>query len=89
MSDQTLTVIYNDEISQCEYCNKQEASNGSIVSLDECKHTFHICCLIHHSSEHGIKCPICNTKINDMRLSIAVSFKRNSLQELISTLEYF
>jgi hypothetical protein len=83
---QTITVIYTDEIIKCEKCNYSENSNGKMLSLDKCKHKFHIKCILEYGYNNCHKCPICMIEIDDIRLKIATAFHNNSLPELIECL---
>lgn len=90
--DQSLTTIDTNDANDisdtiCELCHT--ADHNKMVSLDMCKHKYHICCLIDHIVDKNlssIRCPKCGISIIDIRLSIAVSFKRNNIQELIQSL---
>lgn len=85
-SVQSVTVVYTDDVLQCGICSESHQSNGKMIILDNCNHTFDLSCLIQYASYNKIKCPICGIAINDIRLSIAVAFQKNSLTELVKCL---
>lgn len=83
MDTQTITVFYDNEPIMCELCNINEKSNGNMCILDICKHQYHIKCLIKNCKK---ECPKCNISINDIRLSIAIAFQKNNVNDLIQSL---
>lgn len=86
-SIQGLTVNYTNDILQCGICQYIEESDGNIAVTNNCKHTFHICCLINKLPDSdNIYCPICNEKIYDIRLSLALAYKNNDTQKFINIL---
>jgi hypothetical protein len=84
---QTISVI-KDEGAICNICNLNTfMPNNDMLSLNDCKHTYHTSCLIEHVCKNGKECPICKKKIDDIRLSVAVAFQRHSINELIECLK--
>ncbi len=83
---QNIEVIYTNDIVKCSLCNKEEQSNGKICVMSNCKHHYHISCIIDHVIYKDKLCPICHNSFDDIRISIAIAFKKNSLTELIDVL---
>ena len=77
-----MTVHYKNDIMRCQLCHCVEESNGSMISLNNCLHTYHISCLIDYAYVNKNLCPECNEPYNDIRFNIALAFKRQSLLEL-------
>ena len=81
---QNIEVIYTNDIVKCSLCNKEEQSNGKICIMKDCNHHYHIKCIINYVVINNKKnCPICQKKFDDIRISIAVAFQKNSLTELV------
>jgi hypothetical protein len=83
---QGITVEYEKRQLQCLACRQKDISQGQMVYLDHCKHTFHICCLIDYGCLHGIQCPECKEKVEDIRLSLAVAYKKQDTLQFIHEL---
>jgi hypothetical protein len=53
----------------CSYCNVQmtndDVSQGNVITLPKCLHTFHLICLADHFFHGKIKCPIpaCHSQV--------------------------
>ena len=87
MSIQGITVDYTDAELCCQICNCRSCSNGSMITTDDCNHTFHVSCLIDHISKHkNMICPKCCKDVYDIRLSLAVAYKHNDVNEFIDAL---
>ena len=80
----SLTVIDDDR--ECQICNSGRQCDRDTVIIDACKHIYHIGCLINHTYENGLQCPVCKSDIHDRRLSIAIAFKEGSVTSLIECL---
>jgi hypothetical protein len=83
---QGMNVIYEADYNRCQICHCVDESNGKFVCLSDCNHTYHIGCLIDYSCNNDMKCPKCNTKFYDIRLSLAVAYKRGDTQGFINVL---
>ena len=81
-----MNVIYEADYNRCQICHCVDESNGKFVCLSHCKHTYHITCLIDYSSNNSMKCPECNPKFYDVRLSLAVAYNRSDTQGFINVL---
>jgi hypothetical protein len=87
LESQTISVI-QDEETICNICNLSAIiSSNAMLSLNDCKHAYHTSCLIEYACKNGKECPMCKKKIDDIRLSVAVAFERQSTNELIECLK--
>jgi hypothetical protein len=86
LTNQSLDVIYDKDITRCLLCHCVEESCGAMAEMSECKHTYHISCLIDYACVNAMKCPECNNKFYDLRLSLAVAYKREDTQSFINIL---
>jgi hypothetical protein len=83
---QGMNVIYEHEFTRCQLCHCVSESDGKFICMHECKHTFHIACLIDYASNNDMKCPACECKFHDYRLSLAVAYKKGDTQDFINVL---
>ncbi len=83
---QGIEVIYSNETVKCLICNKEEKSNGKMFIMKNCKHHYHISCILDHVIYKDKLCPVCHNSFDDIRISIATAFRKNNLQELIDVL---
>lgn len=74
MNIQQINVEYDEIIMRCQLCHCVEESNGTMISMCKCNHTYHISCLIKYCVKNEIKCPECDQKFYDSRLAIALAF---------------
>jgi hypothetical protein len=85
---QELNVIYDNDITRCHICHCVHESNGCMISMSACKHTFHISCLIDYVNIDTMFCPECNEVFTDIRLSLAVACKRGDIQSFVNILSH-
>lgn len=78
----SITVVEETGGIICGLWDEDSHATRDIISLDNCGHIYHIKCIIKYAEKHRIECPKCKYKLNDIRLSIALAFKKNSLCEL-------
>ncbi len=87
MMEQSLNVIYEKDIIRCQLCHCVGESNGSLAEMSECKHTYHISCLIDYACVNAMNCPECNKGFYDVRLSLAVAYSQGDTQSFLSVLD--
>lgn len=85
-TNQLLNVIYDKDITRCQLCHCVQESNGSMLSMQTCKHTFHICCLIDYACVNYMQCPVCDMMFDDLRLSLAVAYKQRDTGSFLDIL---
>lgn len=83
---QYTNVIYSNEQLKCCICSISQESNGNILELSNCKHCFHVKCLINYCSKNAMKCPVCNIHIKDNRISFAIAYNYGNTADLINVL---
>jgi hypothetical protein len=84
---QNLNVDYTANVILCQICNKFSESNGDIVTTNNCKHAFHISCLINHASTASTYCPCCREPYYDIRILLAVAYKKRDTQLFLNVLQ--
>lgn len=81
MQMQTISVEYSDKLISCQLCN------GNYIYMNNCNHSFHVLCLINDAYLSAkMLCPCCNLPYNDLRLSLAVAYKKQDTQLFLKTL---
>jgi hypothetical protein len=87
MSSQSIIVDYSDTVVTCELCQESNMCKGTIIKMEKCHHIFDISCLISYACEkHNYLCPICAYAYDDIRVSLAVAYKKQNTQEFIEAL---
>jgi hypothetical protein len=88
MSVQSLTVNYTSDMMKCLLCNCVNESNGNMLTTDDCKHTFHISCLIDCISDNDchMQCPECSTNFDDIRVLLAVAYRAENTDLFVQAL---
>lgn len=87
MSSQSIIVDYTDVIATCELCQDSNMCKGTIIKMEKCHHIFDISCLINYVCEqNNYLCPICLQPYYDIRVSLAVAYKKQDTQEFIQAL---
>ena len=87
MSSQSIIVDYTDTIVTCELCQESNMCKGNILKMEKCHHIFHISCLINYACcQNNYLCPICTYPYDDIRLSLAVAYKKKDTQDFIQAL---
>ncbi len=87
MQMQTISVEYSDKLISCQLCNLCSESNGNYIYMNNCNHSFHVLCLINDAYLSAkMLCPCCNLPYNDLRLSLAVAYKKQDTQLFLKTL---
>ncbi len=78
MSVQDCKVIYDDNIYDCNICNKRIYNNTS-CELTECKHTYHVSCLTRTDMN---KCLVCNQKFYNPVLNFTRAWNTGCIFEV-------
>ncbi len=87
MAAQGITVEYENKQMYCMSCDQHDVSDGKMAYLNDCKHTYHISCLIDYASANNIcHCPQCKVDIQDIRLSLAIAYNQQDTQKFINAL---
>jgi hypothetical protein len=87
MSSQSIIVDYSDIVVTCELCQESNMCKGNIIKMEKCHHIFDISCLINYACcKNKFLCPICIYPYEDIRISLAVAYKKQNTQEFIEAL---